>query len=294
MAKADAAEVATTKVENSYCHIADPDVSDILNPTCVTPGYEQGSCFCGAPMGKKDLPATGKHTFVINNCIVSVKCNGDEACTEMSVPNAEHALVHTLVYANGFNNEGIYNCYCTNAGCTNVVDTNEDGIADAEIFDEKKDAIITFKGFSVPETAGVFGIDAGYGIEENMLTLYETLNGEVKISLFMVNSADAASIGAILDSDLALVKNVRGFSVELVSVNYTNISIRVKGFQKNDDLTGNYYTLNLITAMAVKTKDGIEYVQTNLKDDSTDNQAKIGELVFNTASANRVYTNTEG
>ena len=297
MAKADATAVAATKVENSYCHILNPDpkASTIVKPTCITAGYEQGSCFCGTEMDRKDLAATGVHIFTIDNCTVSVGCTADANCTEMSVANAEHALVHTLVYANGFDNAGVYNCYCTNKNCTKVVDSDEDGVADTEIFDEVTNAIVTFKGFSVPENAGYFGIDAGYSIDKDLLHMYETVNDEeVTIALFMVNSADAVSVGSILDGDLALVQNVKGFCVELVSLNYTNISIKVKGFQKNADLTGNYYTLNLVTAMAIKTREGVSYVQTNLIDDSADNIATVGELSFKTVNANRVYTNTQG
>ena len=47
MAAADAASVAATKVENSYCHIANPDKTKTTDETCLTNRIINTYCFCG-------------------------------------------------------------------------------------------------------------------------------------------------------------------------------------------------------------------------------------------------------
>ena len=123
--------------EDNTTHLVEKDLG--TKATCITNQFVKSYCFCGALVENKEIAdtATGIHTFVINDCTVSVECTGDENCDAMSVANAEHDLTHTLVYTNGFDNAGVYNCYCNVANCT---------MAGEEIRDAEKDPIITFKG----------------------------------------------------------------------------------------------------------------------------------------------------
>ena len=273
-------------------HIANPNKSTIVAPTCITQGYTEGECFCTAKMDKVYTDPTGVHIYKDdNNCTTADPCGADENCTAVSEKQDSHALVHTLDYANGFDKVGVYNHNCTNNGCTKVIDTDDDGIADSEIIDQESPAIIKAKGWSTPEKGDYIGINAGYEINSTLLKKYEALNDdEVTLGLFIVGVDSVKSVGAILGADCEIVKNVMGFKVSVSSDGYSDISIEIRGFTQGDDNTGSYYTLNLISAMYVKTKDGVKYIQSTLADDTDTNRVTITEGTFNTVSADRIYT----
>ena len=208
-------------------------------------------------------------------------CTTDNYCerckTTFKKQADTHNVVENIAYANGFDNAGVYNCYCDRAGCT---------MAGKEVRNGAKGAIITFKGYSVPETQGVKGINAGFKIDKELLDVYNELNEDASFALFMVNSAN---IEKILDGEtLELADGVKGINVKITSKNYTDIGIAVKGFD-NSSVEGNYYTLNLITAIAVKTESGIHYVQAGLKTVANTTQT-VGGIAFNTVNADKVYS----
>ena len=263
-------------------HLVEPKATVKQDPTCISAGYEQTYCFCKAPIAKTDKEATGIHTFVTNDCTVSVRCTGDENCVAMSHENENHSLVHTLSYANGFDKAGVYNYYCENAGCT---------MADEAERDAEKSPIITFKGYSVPEMANYLGINAGYHIDTTLLSMYETLNEKkVTIGLLMVNAEDVADVSDILNAEGELVANVRGFSVTMTSNNYSDISIEIKNFQLGEEENGNYYKLSLVSALFVKVDDKIDYLQDTIGDETEGNRVTTSSgVVFDTITASRVY-----
>ncbi len=217
----------------------------------------------------------------VNSCMAAASC--DRECGFSVAPDFEgHSISKTLVYANGFDKAGGYNCICVNAGyCTAI-----EGYA----LDEPTNPIIAFKGYSVPELASYFGINAGYKIDTDLLTLYESLSGEkVTVGLLMVNAADVGIVADLIDADAELVANVRGFSVTMVSLNYEDISIQIKGFDKST-AESNYYKLSLVSAIFVKTGDDIEYLQDAIGDEAVDTQVQTTSgTVFNTITADRVY-----
>ncbi|MBQ7411377.1 MAG: leucine-rich repeat domain-containing protein, partial [Clostridia bacterium] len=197
---------------------------------------------------KCDAFYKGEHTLSGNDCTKSVVCTKE--CGYGFAPVAgEHKIEKTLAYANGFDKAGVYSCVCSNAEyCTAI---------EGYTLSEAKDPIITFKGYSTPETGNVKGINAGFKVEKDLLTLYNDLNEvDATLTIFMVNSkSNDVNISKILDGDtLELADGVKGINVKITSVNYTSISVEVRGF--DDSEGGNFYTLNLITAIAVKTADG--------------------------------------
>ena len=276
------AKVYFCNAAGNTTHLVKPEATVKQDPTCISAGYEQTYCFCKAPIAKTDKEATGIHTFVTNDCTVSVRCTGDENCEAMSPANEKHALVHTLAYANGFDKAGVYNYYCENAGCT---------MADTAVRDAEKTPIITFKGYSVPEAASYLGINAGYHIDTTLLSMYETLNEKkVTIGLLMVNAEDVADVSDILNAEGELVANVRGFSVTMTSNSYSDISIEIKNFQLGEEKNGNYYKLSLVSALFVKVDDKIDYLQDAIGDETEGNRVTTTSgVVFDTITASRVY-----
>ncbi len=183
----------------------------------------------------------------VNSCMAIASC--DRECGYSVAPDFEgHSVVETLVYANGFDKSGVYNCICENAEyCTAI-----EGYALNEI----KDPIITFKGYSNPETEAYLGINVGYFVDTLLLSEYTRITGEsVTIGLFMVNGEiDVADI--IDGKTLELADGAKGFSVKVINLNYSSISIEVRGFSKTGETEGslgNYYTLKLVSAVVVTT-----------------------------------------
>ena len=218
----------------------------------------------------------------VNSCMAAATC--DRKCGYSVSPDFEgHSVVETLVYANGFDNNGVYNCICSNASyCTAI-----EGYA----LNESVAPIITFKGYSIPEKANYKGINAGFKVDKDLLDKYNDINEvDATLTLFMVNcKSENVNISKIFeDGTLELADGVKGINVAITSTSYTNISIEVRGFDNSNE-EGNYYTLNLITAIGVKTKEGVHYVQGGLKNIPNDTQ-NVGGIIFNTVNADQVYT----
>ena len=231
----------------------------------------------------------GEHTPnpEVTDCTKGVNCTECIAIIEKGYEG--HEIVHTLTFPQGFDKAGVLNHKCSRDYCTVAIDLDDDGVADEQIIDEATDPIITFKGYSTPETGNVKGINAGFKVEKDLLTLYNDLNEvDATLTIFMVNSkSNDVNISKILDGDtLELADGVKGINVKITSVNYTSISVEVRGF--DDSEGGNFYTLNLITAIAVKTADGVHYVQAGLKNSPNTTQTVDG-VDFNIVTANKIY-----
>jgi hypothetical protein len=221
----------------------------------------------------------GKHNVGdVNTCCEDATCQREKCALVIKSTFTDHKLNESLVYANGFDNAGVYNCYCENASYCTVANATE-----------KTAPIVTFLGYSVPETKGVTGINAGFKVDKDLLKDYNDVNKvDATLTLFMVNcKSDEVNISKIFkDGTLDLETGVKGINVAITSTSYTNISIEVRGFD-DSSVTGNYYTLKLITAIAVKTDKGTHFVQAGLKA-GNDKQAVDG-VNFNIVSAENVY-----
>ena len=163
-------------------------------------------------------------------------------------------------------------------------------MAGKEVRDAEKDAIITFKGYSRALSNAYIGIDAGYKIDKELLDFYNEVNTTpAALTLFMINSKyEDVNISKVFkDGTLDLETNVKGINVSITSTNYTDISVSVRGFN-NADETGSFYTLALISAIAVKTEAGVHYVQAGLQN-SANTTITVDGVDFNIVTANNVY-----
>ena len=223
-------------------------------------------------------------------------CTKGVGCTECIVIIEKgyegHEIVHTLTFPQGFDKAGVLNHKCSRDYCTVAIDLDDDGVADEQIIDEATAPIVTFKGYSVPESASYLGINAGYFIDTALLSQYKELSGkEITIGLIMVNSADVAGVNSLIDEDGNLVSGLRGFSVKISSFNYGNLSIEIKNFQLGENQDGNYYTLSLVSAFYIKVDNEVDYIQDAIGDEADANRVTTARgTVFDTISANRVYT----
>ena len=220
----------------------------------------------------------------VNTCLEDASCQR-EGCNFTVTASASHKAKKVLVYENGFGAEGVYSCICENADyCTAI-----EGYA----VEESTNPIITFKGYSRALSNAYIGIDAGYKVDKDLLALYNEVNAtDATLSLFMVNSKyGEVNISKIFkDGTLELETNVKGINVSITSTNYTDISVSVKGFD-NANETGSFYTLALISAIAVKTEAGVHYIQAGLKN-SPNTTITVEGVDFNIVTANNVYNPT--
>ena len=214
--------------------------------------------------------AGSKITYQSGNMSGQIDAAYAEANPKTGHTSAGEAIA--LSYKNGFGEKGFYTFNCSSCK--------------SEYEDESAAPIITFKGYSRPESSTQKAINAGFKVDKIMLDLYNKFNEvDASMTLFMVNSAN---LSQILDGNtLELAEGVKGINVKITSTSYTDIGIEVRGF---DDSTeeGNFYTLQLITAIAVKTEDGIHFVQAGLKNSPNTTQS-VGGTLFNIVSANNVY-----
>ena len=110
MAKASAAEVATTKEENSYCHIHNPKADKTIDATCTENEKAKTFCFCGAEMnvvekentalGHDDKDAVVIMYFADNNYF-------ENATSEYTCKRCEEAIKSEIANSALFTKKGI-------------------------------------------------------------------------------------------------------------------------------------------------------------------------------------------
>ncbi len=92
-----------------------------------------------------------------------------------------HAMVETLVFANGLTASGAYTCDCTNEGCTAI-----DILAGDEQGRDVVAPVFVAKGYST--NADKNAINGGYFVELKSLELYERLIGELNYGIVIANA----------------------------------------------------------------------------------------------------------
>ena len=195
---------------------------------------------------KCDAFYKGIHNYEgTGNCLDGVECT---QCHDKIESFAEHNMVETLVYANGFTGAGIYNKFCANASDCEV----------GKVTDEEKPAIFVMNennGFSTKGEDGIaFG---GYELNADALDEYNRVNKDatVKYGVILINPD-------YLDGKESFFVNgevnaTKGFiQTDMSNARYANISIAVTGF------TGNAENLSLILAIYAYTDDSnVEFIQ---------------------------------
>ena len=106
----------------------------------LTPEQKSSACYMVYGYNHCDAFYDGNHNMgEINSCLEDATCQREKCGLAVKSTFTEHKLDKSLVYANGFDNEGVYSCNCSNAAYCTVANANE-----------KTAPIVTFKGYSVP------------------------------------------------------------------------------------------------------------------------------------------------
>jgi hypothetical protein len=245
MGMASAAEVATTKVENTYRHLCDIRNSDVVPATCITDAYGMLECFCGFEMGQQTLTgtATGIHIYADDhNCTTSDKCTADANCTAVTVV-LSHEIYETLVYESFLAN-GEY-CYgCSNVGCT-VIDKE----------DTTKPIFVAGDGFSTKISAND-GISGGYIVNVDALNEFNRVNAENKLNFGVMMVSPKYLAGKESFFLNGKVNAEKCLQVDMSESRYTNLNITITGF------VGDAKEASLVIALyAYVDGEAVEFIQ---------------------------------
>ena len=142
------------------------------------------------------------------------------------------------------------------------------------------DPILVPLGYSVRDELGARdGLNGGYCINTELLKLYESVNGKVRVGIVIANASYAKANG-LLDSAFKVI-GTKALQVELDSRDYTSFNLSITGFD-SDSLKA----LDLVISAYVIEGDSVGFVQYEMpdKDNAPDT---FGAYRLNTVSIDR-------
>lgn|GEM_PF-1167585 len=187
-----------------------------------------------------------KHTVTNGNCMEDDAC---KICTLPIEAQAEHNIVKTLVYPNGFTQVGVYTCDCIFNGCT---------VIDIKAGDEGSEAAALFNGGEGFSTKGDDGIAGGYTIDVDAVEKYKEINGSLTMGIMVVNPNYYYGKDSFFDATGKINTTGGAIQVELVDNQYKNVSVAITGF------TGNAESVSLVIALyAYEDVENVEFIQSS-------------------------------
>lgn len=212
----------------------------------------------------------GQHTLTGGNCTVADSC---EHCDYESEAQAEHTIVETLTYANGFTKNGIYLCDCTFNGCT---------VLDVKIGDSKSVASPLFGGGDGFSTKGEDGIAGGYSINVAAVAEYKRINGNITIGIIAINPNFLYGKDSFLDANGRVNTSGGAMQVLITDSQYENVSVSITGF------VGDAASLSLVIALyAYDEVENVEFIQSTTTK-CADKNVTVGETTLYTVTLNSV------
>lgn len=173
---------------------------------------------CEIAFALDGLPANGYYFAVEHKYAQDdFNCETGDICTKCKAETegSKHVLVETATYKNGFLEEGLYTCDCTNDGCTAL--------------DVKKaiEPLFTCLGYSVPKN-GRDGIAVGYIVNNVAIKEYkEIAKKTVEYGVFAVSQSRLGN-NDIFANDGAKADGV--ISKDLTSYNIELLELKIVGF----------------------------------------------------------------
>ena len=201
---------------NSHTVVTGATVVDYLNPDSPWTYTPSGVLSTNTIVENycKSLALSGNHLSNANPCVI----NCSDCGLSKAVENPIHSEAFSIVYANGFNNEGTRVTACTNEGCAHKVT-------------EKALALFVSNGFSLQEKGGD-GIVVGYIVNKNALSEYESVNNTtVNYGVFVVSQKNLGE-NDIFGQDGKAADGV--VSVDLTGRKFDVFELKLKGFDEEN------------------------------------------------------------
>jgi hypothetical protein len=253
-------------------------------PSCTQVGTKVGTCFvCDKVVSTEEIPTLehnkdGGVITVMPNCkdlgLIVYSCTTCGEKEEYSIfrDYSSHENKAYIVYAQGFDKNGEKGDKCL------ICEVVSNKVVTAPI--------IVALGYSVRDEQGERnGLDGGYQINDELLKLYESINGPVKIGIIIANANDASQNGLV--NELFKIISSKALQVELSERGYSAFNLAISGidseYLKALDL--------LITSYVVADLNGdgtleISYAQYTMP--SVDNGVmSFDGINLNTVSVNR-------
>lgn len=253
-------------------------------PSCTQVGTKVGTCFvCDKVVSTEETPTLehnkdGGVITVMPNCkdlgLIVYSCTTCGEKEEYSIfrDYSTHEYEAYIVYAQGFDKNGEKGDKCL------VCEVVSNKVVTAPI--------IVALGYSVRDELGARnGLDGGYQINDELLSLYESINGKIKLGIIIANAQDASENGLV--DALFKIISAKGLQVELTERGYSAFNLSITGINsetlKSLDL--------LITAYVIADLDGngaleISYVQYTMPEKDNGVMSFDG-VSLNTVSVNR-------
>lgn len=212
----------------------------------------------------------GVHTAANN----AVDCTKDADCSVCLLTGViksqftEHNYLETFVYENGFAQVGVYTSICQNAAyctCGNVT--------------AEKAPLFVATGFS---TKGADGISAGYSVVPELVTEYNRINKDNKITfgVMMVSPTFLSEKDSFFKD--GKVNAEKYLQVDMTGIAYKNLSVHVTGFV---DAARN---ASLVMALYVCDGDGnVEFIQSQITP-CADKSVTLGSTTLYTVTLDSV------
>ena len=181
---------------------------------------------------------------------------------------ANHQLLNTIKYPNGFGKDGICGSLCTNNTCTYV--DGEETVAKA---------IFGASGYSIALSGA--GLNGGFTFDLDAYTNYlNATQNALRFGIIAVNANSFEQGSALLNSEGKLNSNL-GLQVEMTTTEYSKFSYSIDNFSENAK-----EKLELIFVLYIIDSDGnVSYVQS---ESDYANKTKVGGVIFDSVNLNLV------
>lgn len=221
---------------NTFTGVTGATVVDYLDPASPWT-YVPGQAITSHTIVEnycRSLALTGEHATNDNPCVISCSI-----CKLVKAKdNPTHNTLASVVYANGYDNVGVYSHKCQNEGCA-----YEEKISDLN-------ALFTCLGYSTREY-GDGAIAIGYSVDKAAIVKYEELTGDtISYGLF------AASKGLLGDNDIISSSgeaSTGAITAEFSSREYSYLHLKMMGFDTDAKKSAEF----AIGAYVKTTKEGV-------------------------------------
>lgn len=212
-------------------------------PTCIATGTEQKNCkVCLVPVANQEIPALG-HEFDV----------------------ADGATLKSIVYADGYTNDGISSTMC--ARCNNIQETTANAIFEA-------------LGYSVGPDG--YSVKMGFTVNTKALNDYKAFYPTFEFGMLFINANSVVETESFFDGN-GLNATAKGIKFEIEGLKYATINADLRGFNATTASS-----LELVMGIYVIDENGVASVVQHINTDNYTTNKTYADLTLNAITFNQV------